>query len=78
MFLGFFWKSGVKLVFESSNKNIITISADLGGYICSNCYKGEYNLLKEIPNTKFYAYSTIEKWFILFPIEHNNKLIQHF
>ena len=25
-----------------NNKNIVTISADLGGYICSNCYKGEY------------------------------------
>ena len=25
-----------------SNKNIITINADLGGYVCSNCYRGEY------------------------------------
>jgi len=25
-----------------SNKNIVTISADLGGYICTDCYKGEY------------------------------------
>jgi len=25
-----------------SNKNIVTISADIGGYICSYCYKGEY------------------------------------
>lgn len=25
-----------------SNKNIVTISADLGGYICKCCYKGEY------------------------------------
>lgn len=25
-----------------SNKNIVTINPDLGGYICSNCYKGEY------------------------------------
>jgi len=25
-----------------STKNIVTISSDLGGYICSNCYQGEY------------------------------------
>ena len=25
-----------------STKNIVTINADLGGYICSFCYKGEY------------------------------------
>ena len=25
-----------------STKNIITINPDLGGYICSNCYHGEY------------------------------------
>ena len=23
-------------------KNIVTINADLGGYVCSDCYKGEY------------------------------------
>lgn len=25
-----------------STKNIVTINADLGGYVCSECYKGEY------------------------------------
>ena len=25
-----------------TNKNIVTINADLGGYVCSDCYNGEY------------------------------------
>lgn len=25
-----------------NNKNIVTINADLGGYVCSECYRGEY------------------------------------
>lgn len=44
-----------------SNKNIVTISADLGGYICSNCYQGEYVYdLKVIKMIRMYKLVNID------------------
>lgn len=56
-----------------STKNIMTISADLGGYICSNCYKGEYIFdAKTIKMIRMYKLVNIDS---ISDIKINSKIV---